>query len=397
MSELTVQKYGGKCLAGVDAVKGVARRIADHRKTGGQLLVVVSAMGQTTDELIRLAYQVSPKPNRRELDMLLTTGERVSMALLSMALHDLGVPAISFTGSQAGVLTDDSHSQARILNINAPRVHEALERGQVVVLAGFQGVSPTRKEVTTLGRGGSDTTAVAMAAALGARRCEILKDVAGIYSADPKSVPTAFVYSELTTASVRHMCFWGAKVLHARAIELAEKLSVPLFVGSAQLRHQGTLILKEITTMFEKEKVLSVNSHAKVAQIQIPAASVVESFTSFTRVLSQQSLPLPLILWSDWDGKTNHMLVTSDEESLNAMLAAAEGAQVISPEKQMWSSVTLTGYGLHSPALIERALQHLADQGVRVSKTLSNADGFTLLIKPESRELALQTLHQLVR
>src|ERR1700754_5168088 len=185
---IIVQKYSGACLETPEKVRAVAADLADLHGRGCRVVVVVSAMGKTTDQLIEMAYQVSPRPNRRELDMLLTTGERISMSLMSMALSDLGVPAISFTGSQAGVMTDASHSAARIVDVRPVRVREELDRGRIVVLAGFQGVNPITREITTLGRGGSDTTAVAMAAALKAECCEIIKEVDGVCSADPRIV-----------------------------------------------------------------------------------------------------------------------------------------------------------------------------------------------------------------
>src|SRR5258708_1776997 len=183
-----VQKYGGACLETPAKIRAVARSLATLHGRGNRVVVIVSAMGKTTDELVRVAYQVSPQPNRRELDMLLTTGERISMSLMSMALSDLGVPAISFTGSQAGVMTDEAHSSARIVDVRPVRVREELDRGRIVVLAGFQGVNPVTREITTLGRGGSDTTAVPMAAGLKASCCEIIKEVDGVCSADPHIV-----------------------------------------------------------------------------------------------------------------------------------------------------------------------------------------------------------------
>src|SRR5579864_8418528 len=225
---IIVQKYGGVCLETPAKIRAVARALADLHGLGHRVVVIVSAMGKTTDQLIQMAHQVSPTPNRRELDMLLTTGERVSMSLTSMALSDLGVPAISFTGSQAGVMTDDSHSAARILEVRPVRVREELDRGRIVVLAGFQGVNPVNKEITTLGRGGSDTTAVAMAAVLKAERCEIIKEVDGICSADPRIVSEAKPLRVLDFASLSEMCFWGAKVLHFRSVELAQSRNVPL-------------------------------------------------------------------------------------------------------------------------------------------------------------------------
>ncbi|HZI16448.1 MAG TPA: aspartate kinase, partial [Myxococcus sp.] len=187
---IVVQKYGGSSVAGVEKLRKVARRVKDKRDAGYQVVVVVSAMGDTTDELLALAKQVSPDPPRRELDMLLTCGERISMALLSMALQEMEVPAISFTGSQSGIITNDAHAQARIVEVRPFRIHDELARGKVVIVAGYQGVS-YKKEVTTLGRGGSDTTAVALAAALDAEACEIYSDVDGVFSADPRVVPDA--------------------------------------------------------------------------------------------------------------------------------------------------------------------------------------------------------------
>lgn len=395
MPPLIVQKYGGKCLATVQAIKSVAARTARLRHEGKKILVVVSAMGQSTDELVRLAYQVSAKPNRREMDMLLTTGERVSMALLSMALQDLGIPAISFTGSQAGVLTDDSHSQARIINIQAPRVTEALDKNQVVVLAGFQGVSPTRKEVTTLGRGGSDTTAVAMAGYLKADRCEILKDVNGICSADPKIIPAPKTYQQLPFELVREMCFWGAKVLHLRAVELAEKLAIPLFVGSATDASQGTLVTKE-SKMFEKEQILAINSHGIVAHIQVQGDSAMASMNKLQKFLSEESLPFPLVVASEYSEGFCKMVITNDDESLNALLRIGETKGVLRNMNHVLSSVTVTGFGLHGSDLLARMLETLAAQAVPVVKTLMSASSISVFVMPAYREKAVQVLHGFV-
>ena len=252
---IIVQKYGGVCLETPAKIRSVARNLADLHRRGHHVVAIVSAMGKTTDELIQMAYQVSPTPNRRELDMLLTTGERISMSLLSMALADLGVPAISFTGSQAGVMTDESHSAARILEVRPVRVREELDRGRVVVLAGFQGVSPATREITTLGRGGSDTTAVAMAAALKAERCEIIKEVDGICSADPRMVPDARPLRRVGFASLSEMCFWGAKILHFRSVELAQSQNVPLLLKQWGGAEHSTQVMKEVAGM-ENGKVL---------------------------------------------------------------------------------------------------------------------------------------------
>src|SRR5689334_6573371 len=213
---VVVQKYGGTSVADPERIRAVAARVAAARREGDQLAVVVSAMGQTTDELLRLAHQISARPSRRELDMLLTVGERVSMALLAMALHDLGVDAISFTGSQSGILTDGTHNAARIIDIRPERLRAALAAGHVVIVAGFQGVNPRTKEITTLGRGGSDTTAVALAAALGPAECEIYTDVPGVFTADPRVVKDARVIPSLSYAACSALAHLGGRVLHAR-------------------------------------------------------------------------------------------------------------------------------------------------------------------------------------
>src|SRR3569832_1097272 len=244
-----VHKYGGVCLETPAKIRAVARSLADLHGSGHRVVVIVSAMGTTTDQLIPLAYQVSPTPNRRELDMLLTTGERVSMSLLSMALSDLGVGAISFTGSQAGVMTDGSHSSARILEVRPIRVREELDRGRIVVLAGFQGVNPATREITTLGRGGSDTTAVAMAAALKAERCEIIKEVDGICSADPRMVEDVRALRRVDFTSLSEMCFWGAKVLHSRSVALAQSQDVTLVLRQWGRDEPGTQVMRKVAGM----------------------------------------------------------------------------------------------------------------------------------------------------
>lgn len=241
LNNVLVRKYGGSSLANVDRIRTVARDIAQARQQGHQLVVVVSAMGSTTNELEEMARQASNQPSRRELDMLLSVGERITMSLLSMILEDENCPAISFTGSQCGIITDTSHTDARILRVTAERVRDALSRGLVVVVAGFQGVSE-EKEITTLGRGGSDTTAVALAAALGAVKCEILKDVDGILSADPKAVPQAWLHRDLSYQEMRDIAETGCGVVHLRAVEFAQQHQVPLVVRSSFHYEPGTSI-----------------------------------------------------------------------------------------------------------------------------------------------------------
>ncbi len=240
---LVVQKYGGSSLADADGIKRVAQRIVATRKAGNGVVVVVSAMGDTTDELHDLALQVSPLPPGRELDMLLTAGERISMALVAMAIANLGFEARSFTGSQAGVITDSSHGKARIIDVTPGRISGALDDGAIPIVAGFQGVSAGSKDITTLGRGGSDTTAVAVAAALGADMCEIYTDVDGIYTADPRIVPTARRIPKISYEEMLEMAACGAKVLHLRCVEYAKHYKMRIHVRSSFSRRQGTWVV----------------------------------------------------------------------------------------------------------------------------------------------------------
>jgi aspartate kinase len=240
---LVVQKYGGSSLADAESIKRVARRIVDTRKAGNEVCVVVSAMGDTTDELLDLALQVSPLPPAREMDMLLTAGERMSMALVAMAIANLGPTARSFTGSQAGVITDSAHGRARIIDVTPGRIRDALDNGDIAIVAGFQGVSQDSKDITTLGRGGSDTTAVALAAALGADVCEIYTDVDGVFTADPRIVPSARKILRLSNEEMLEMAACGARILHLRCVEYARRFDMPIHVRSSFSYREGTLIV----------------------------------------------------------------------------------------------------------------------------------------------------------
>src|SRR6476661_5105809 len=239
---IVVQKYGGSSLADASAIKRVARRIVEAKKDGNDVVVAVSAMGDSTDELIELAEQVTPMPPARELDMLLTAGERISMAVLAMAIQSLGQEARSFTGSQAGVITDAAHGKARIIDVTPGRISEALAAGHVAIVAGFQGVSQDTKDITTLGRGGSDTTAVALAAALGAEVCEIYSDVDGVYSADPRIVANARHQPTVSYEEMLELAASGAKILHLRCVEYARRYDIPIHVRSSFSKLTGTWI-----------------------------------------------------------------------------------------------------------------------------------------------------------
>jgi aspartate kinase len=242
---LIVQKYGGSSVADAAGLKRVANRIVAAKRDGNQVVVVVSAMGDTTDELIDLAEQITPIPQGRELDMLLTAGERISMALLAMAINNLGHEALSFTGSQAGVITTSAHGRARIIDVTPGRIKEALDAGSIAIVAGFQGISQDTKDVTTLGRGGSDTTAVALAAALDADVCEIYTDVDGVFSADPRVVPNASKLKTVTYDEMLELAASGAKVLHLRCVEYARRYNLPIHVRSSFTTNEGTWVVKD--------------------------------------------------------------------------------------------------------------------------------------------------------
>jgi aspartate kinase len=265
-----VQKFGGSSVADVQKIRKVAEKVAATRRAGAEVCVVVSAMGDTTDELLSLAKQVSPAPPRRELDMLLSAGERISMALLSMALQDLGVPAISFTGSQSGIITTDAHASARIVEVRPFRVQEELAKGKVVIVAGYQGVSH-RKEVTTLGRGGSDTTAVALAAALGAD-CEIYSDVAGVFTADPRVVPDARRLEALSYDEMQELSGAGAKVLNAQAIEFAKEKGIAVHARSTFGGAEETVVRGGS----HPERIAGVATQKELALLSFPAASLAD-------------------------------------------------------------------------------------------------------------------------
>jgi len=279
--QITVQKYGGKSVATISRIKQVAKKIVKRQKSGEKLVVVVSAMSDTTDRLLEFAKLVSPNPPERELDMLLTAGERISMALLSMAIWCNGGRAISFTGSQSGIITDDNHTRARIVEIRANRIIEELNNDKIVIVAGFQGVSG-RREITTLGRGGSDTTAVALACALGADVCEIYSDVDGIYSADPKKIKGARHIDEIDYETLFDMTFFGAKVVHSRAVEMARKFGVKLVLASSMKEGNYTMVKSK---SLEGAKFIAVSSHPEIYWIE--ATLPRKSFRNVIRKLDE--------------------------------------------------------------------------------------------------------------
>ena len=413
MKPLIVQKYGGSSLSEPAQIRDVAKRVAELHQAGHRVLVVVSAMGKTTDQLVDLAYQVSPSPNRRELDMLLTTGERVSMALMSMALNELGCPAISFTGSQAGLFTDEAHSNARINDIRPTRVESELSRGTVVVLAGFQGVSPRTKEVTTLGRGGSDTTAVAMSAYFRAERCEILKDVDGVRSADPSVIKNTEHISKLHYLQLLEMTFWGAKVLHYRSVELAYLLNIPIIITLAHPKTESTpesgpppeskthlahqTMVDGDAPMYEQARILSVNSHKDVRWIEVKRPDLGVSLDTLAQHLKMAGLPLPQFLDSEKRGDSWTFLVTASTETLNATakLTEQENPLAMIIAAHPLASVTATCQGTFASPLPQEIASALAARAVVVHKMIFSALSVTVVVDAKDREKSIDLIHNL--
>lgn len=328
---LIVQKYGGTSVGSVERIQAVAGRIVASARDGNSLVIVVSAMGKTTDTLVKLASEVSASPSRREMDMLLSTGEQVTISLLSMALQELGQPAISLTGAQVGIITEPEHTRARIFQIKTDRIKRHLKEGKVVVVAGFQGIaSTTDLEVTTLGRGGSDTSAVALAAALGADYCEIYTDVAGILTADPRLVPAAQLMAEITCDEMLELARLGAKVLHPRAVEIARNYGVQMVVRSSWTEHPGTRVvstvpqprpLKNLELGRPVDGVRFDMDQAKVALLRVADRPGVAA--RLFGELAQQGLDVDLIIQSIHEGNTNDIAFTVTKASLGPAEAVA--------------------------------------------------------------------------
>lgn len=405
---LVVQKFGGTSVGSPDRIRAVARRIARERQAGHDLVVVVSAMGDTTDDLLALARQVTTEPRRRhprELDMLLTAGERIAMALVAMAVRDLGVEAISMTGSQAAIITDDAHTGARIEEIRATRVREELAAGKVVIVAGFQGVSRSR-EVTTLGRGGSDTTAVALAAALGARRCDVYTDVDGIYTADPRRVPGAARLPRIQYEELVELATAGAQVMHPRAVEIGARFGVPLRVLSSfrDDGDQGTLIAgKEHmgTQTMEGMVLTGLASEADYARLSIWGLPADMETTSviLTR-LAEAGISLDMLSQLDQaDGRRQLQLTVKGEQMAEARQVCEAVIQEIGAEglsvKAGLARIALVGSGMNERVGVYaqeyRALQRA---GIEVFGLSSSAISIAVLVDGEKEAEALRVLHE---
>jgi aspartate kinase len=395
-----VQKYGGTSVAGPEEIKRVARRIVRTAENGNSVCAVVSAMGHATDELIELAAQISSRPEPRELDMLLTAGERISMALVSMAINDLGHEAVSFTGSQAGIMTDTTHGKARIVAISRCRVHQALDEGKIAILAGFQGVSTTTKEVTTLGRGGSDTTAVAMAAALGADVCEIYTDVDGVYSADPRIVAAAHKLHEVSFEEMLDLAAGGARVLALRSVEYARNHGVKIHVRSSFNDSEGTWILKE-EDMLEQAIISGIahdTSEAKVTIRRVPDRPGVAGRTF--RPLADAGINIGEIVQNTSHEGLADISFTLPENELDRaepileQLSREIGAEGFSSERDI-AKVSVVGAGMRSnPGVAAAIFEALADAGVNIEIISTSSIRVSCVVPAADCDRAVNVIHE---
>ncbi len=401
---LVVQKYGGSSVSDAERIRRVAERIVETKKAGNDVVVVVSAMGDTTDELLDLAKQVAPAPPAREMDMLLTAGERISNALVAMAIDSLGAQARSFTGSQAGVITTGSHGNAKISDVTPGRVRSALDEGQIVLVAGFQGVSQDSKDVTTLGRGGSDTTAVALAAALKADVCEIYTDVDGIFTADPRIVPNARHLDNVTFEEMLEMAAAGAKVLMLRCVEYARRYNVPIHVRSSYSDKPGTLVTGSIEDIPMEDAILTGVAHdrseARVTVVGIPdtpgfAAKVF-------RAVADADINIDMVLQNASkveDGKTDITFTCPRDAGPAAVEKLSSVQDEIGFTKVLYDDhigkVSLVGAGMRShPGVTAKFCETLAAVGVNIDLISTSEIRISVLIKDTDVDTAVAALHE---
>jgi len=404
---LIVQKYGGSSVADAEGIKRVAKRVVDTKKAGNDVVVIVSAMGDTTDDLFDLAHQVNPTPPPRELDMLLTAGERISAALLAMATLQQGVTARSFTGSQAGVITTATHGDARIIDITPSRIAQCLAEGDIAIIAGFQGVSQDTKDVTTLGRGASDTTAVALAAALGAHVCEIYTDVDGVFTADPRIVPTARRIARISSEEMLEMAASGAKVLHLRCVEYARRFGVQVHVRSSFSQRQGTWVTDEPAEGpggdAMEDPIISGVAHdpsqAKVTVVGVPdkpgkAAAIFEA-------VAGADVNLDMIVQNvsaAATGLTDVSFTLPKSDGQRALQALEKVRPEIGFDKLLYDDqigkVSLIGAGMRShPGVSARFFAALAEAGVNIEMISTSEIRISVVTRADDLATAVRAVH----
>ncbi len=396
---LIVQKYGGSSVADAEKIKNVARRIARAKDKGDRVVAVVSAMGDTTDELIRLAYQITDCPDNRELDMLLSTGELVSSTLLAMALNHMGYESVSLSGAQAGIRTDAAHSQARIVGIDSKRVVRELDKGRIVIVAGFQGITE-EMDVTTLGRGGSDTTAVALAASLGAEVCQIYTDVEGVYTADPWIVPDAQRLVEIGYDEMLELATYGTRVLHPRAVELGELFNVPILVASSFTENPGTLIDGGVS-MEVRNKVRGIAHDLDVAKVTVVGVPDRPGIASAVfQPLAAAGISVDTIVQNaSIENITDLTFTVAKSHLAKAMevvkpIAKSIGARECASDSKL-GKVSIIGTGMqNSPGYAARMFGALSEQGINIQLITTSEIRITCIIDETNVEDAVRILHR---
>jgi aspartate kinase len=396
---LIVQKYGGTSVADAAKIKNVARRIARASGAGNQVVVVVSAIGDTTDDLIKLAYQITDKPDTRELDVLLSTGEVVASTLLTMALHEMGYAAISLSGAQAGIRTDAAFSRARITNIDPRRVVKEMERGNIVIVAGFQGITE-EMDITTLGRGGSDTTAVALAASLKAKVCERYTDVDGIYTTDPRLIPEARKLPEISYEEMLEMVTYGFKAIHPRAVELGELFSVPILVASSFNDNPGTLIHKEVS-MEIRNKVRGIAHDLDVAKITVVGVPDHPGIAAGIFVpLAEASISVDTIVQNASVKNITDLTFTVARSQLSKAMAVVEpiarsiGARECVSDARL-GKVSIIGTGMqNAPGYAARMFDTLSKENVNIQLITTSEIRITCIIDEARIKDAVRALHR---
>jgi aspartate kinase len=400
---LVVQKYGGSSVADAERIKRVAERIAAARKAGDDVVVVVSAMGDTTDELLDLAHQVSPLPAGRELDMLLTAGERISMALLAMAIHNLGFEARSYTGSQAGVLTTSVHGRARIIDVTPGRLRGALDEGAIAIVAGFQGISQDTKDITTLGRGGSDTTAVALAAALHADVCEIYTDVDGVFTADPRIVANARQIKQITYEEMLELAACGAKVLHLRSVEYARRAGLPIHVRSSYSHQTGTMVTGSTEDLPVEQALITGVAHdrseAKITIVAVPdepgaAARIFET-------VAGAEINLDMIVQNvstEGTGRTDISFTLPKADGPTAMAALSKVQESVKFKGLLYDDhvgkVSLIGAGMRShPGVAAKFFASLGEAGVNIEMISTSEIRVSVVCRDTDLDAAVRAVH----
>ena len=401
---LVVQKYGGSSVATAERIKRVAERIVAARKAGDDVVVVVSAMGDTTDELLDLANQVSPLPPGRELDMLLTAGERISMALLAMAIHNLGYEARSYTGSQAGVLTTSTHGKARIIDVTPGRLRTALDEGAIAIVAGFQGVSQDTKDITTLGRGGSDTTAVALAAALHADVCEIYTDVDGVFTADPRIVPDARHIKQITYEEMLELAAGGAKVLMLRCVEYARRFKVPIHVRSSYSQKPGTMVTGSMEDPAVEQALITGVAHER-SEAKITIVGVPDEPGSAGRIfntVAQAEINIDMIVQNvstEGTGRTDISFTLPKADGATAMAALDRIKDQIKFKSLLFDDhvgkVSLIGAGMRShPGVAATFFAVIGEAGVNIEMISTSEIRVSVVCRDSDLDTAVRAVHE---